>query len=262
MSTPTKEVPLQYQGHRMNGKKLMIFDQHVEMELADGMSKAITLSDFHSVLAGALKVQEEAKGYLMPTNCYYFAIGINEMQLCCYYPGKIREIIHMSRDESKTNKYKIPFPNIVVSHKLRRTGDKIEWIDAKYLATSKTIGQVPQSFLWDANPSDQVWPLPFSNVYDTGKLCYGGNSKPQTFGNNLRGLDWHFAILYTSPFNDDLGIRGTVDSHRPGAWYKILAKHTVFPYELLRHGIKPIESNSLAGNMMVPDVTINQEEAA
>jgi hypothetical protein len=247
-----KVIPIEYQSMVLDGKKLMIFEQHVEMEMENGMTKAITLADFHAALGTALNVEDNSAGYLLPSNCYYFAPGAVEVKLWCYYPGKVREITHIGGNRSgstATKKYKIPFPNTIVTHKMRRNGDQVEWQDSRYFATSKTLGQLPMEFIWTADPSQQIWALPFTNVYDEGRLCYGSNSKPQAFTNNFRGLDWHFSLLFNSPFNDDLGIRNTVDRWNPADWYTELTKHTTFPYEFLKSGIKVTDTESEAATV-------------
>jgi hypothetical protein len=74
---------------------------------------------------------------------------------------------------------------------------------------------------------------------------------PRAFKDNFRGLDWHFAIVYSTPFNDDLGIHGTAAS-RPvvSEWYKEIAKHKTFPYELMKHGKKVVpETKSVSSNI-------------
>lgn len=225
----------------VRGQEVTIFPTHVEVKMENGSVKCISTADFAAVLAGTVQSEVESNALLLPANCYYWASGLTELKISCYYPGKIRQISHIARDGASrdVHKYDVPFPNIIISHKLKRMSDKWEWKDSRYLATSKTIAQLPLTFLWVPDHENQIWPIPFSNMYAEGNLCYGQNSVPRSFKENFRGLDWHFALLYSTPFNDDLGVHGTATVHRSiSGWYDQLSGHKVFPYELMKHGKK------------------------
>jgi hypothetical protein len=243
-------------GKAVKGQEVVIFPTHVEVKMADGTVKCISTGDFSAVLTGTLQAEVQAASILLPANCYYWSQTLNDLKLSCYYPGRVRPITHIARDNSATGnakpaKYDIPFPNVVISHKFKRANDKWDWKESKYLATSKTIAQLPLTFLWNVEAEEQIWPLPVSNMYEDGRMCYGSNSIPRMFKDNFRGLDWHFAILYNSPFNDDLGVHGTASVRRSVTeWYKELAIHKTFPYELMKHGKKVVpETKSVSSNI-------------
>jgi hypothetical protein len=243
-------IPPEYAGQTVLGKKILLFEQHVEVELDNGMTKTISIADFQNALARCLNVEEETRGFLMPANCFFFAIGITEIKLSCFYPGRKRRI-SFSPGGSRGGKteYVIPFPNIIISHKLKRNAGKADWTASKYIATSKPITQIPLKFVWDLDPVNQLWSLPFSNIYEDGRLCYGGNSVPKQFVDNFRGLDWHFAVLYNSPFNHDLGVRNTTKSWGVDSWYAELERHEIFPYEFLQYGQKATVSKAVAADL-------------
>jgi hypothetical protein len=240
--------------HEVKGQEVTIFPTHAEVKMPSGSIKCISIADLTAALSSTLQDEIQSASLLLPANCYYWSQTVKDLKLSCYYPGRIRTIMHVgydAEDPSKTKKeYEIPFPNIIVSHKLARNGDKWEWKEARYLATSKSISQLPLTFLWAPESKEQLWAIPFTNTYAAGNLCYGSNSLPRQFRDNFRGIDWHFALLYSTPFNDDLGIPSTASGNWvPAKWFKELSKHKVFPYELLKFGKKPIESKSTATNI-------------
>jgi hypothetical protein len=254
MSTTTFNIdeaikPYEQMDTPVKGQKVVIYPTHVEVEMTNGSTKCISTGDFAAILSGTLQSEIETASILLPANCYYWAPSGNDLRLSCYYPGRLREIQYISRDDRKPAKHTIPFPNIVISHKLKRINDRWDWRESRYLATSRSISQLPLTFLWNENPEEQIWYMPFSNMHDGGVLCYGSNSVTRQFKDNFRGLDWHFGLLYSTPFNDDLGVRGTVNRFAPSGWYKELSNHKVFPYELLKHGKKIVESKSVSSNI-------------
>jgi hypothetical protein len=240
-----------YENRTVNGQNFTLFSSHIEVEMPNGGTKAISLGDFTSILARTVNQERTLKTMLLPSNCYIFGQSLTEMKLASYYPGKVRTISH---NIGKVTKYDIPFPNIVISHSLKRKNEYWEWAEGKYFATSKPLSQIAERFIWEPNQAEQIWSVPFTNMYGDGRMCYGGNSLTRQFKDNFRGLDWHFAILYTSPYNNDLGLRGLKTSKTPEAWYQFLHGKKVFPYEELVGGVAQAATTSMSQNMMAEDV--------
>lgn len=237
-----EKLPDEYKKFPVKAQDFTLFTSHVELKLPNGMTKAISLGDFISALTKTVKQENILNALLLPANCYVFAQSITEMKLSCYYPGKQRKVVFYRKNTTGDNvEYIIPFPNIIITHWLRKRADSWEHQDARYFATSKTIGQLDGSIVWERDDMNQLWVLPFANIYPEGRLCQGHNTLPKIFKNqqNLRGLDWHFAVLYNSSFNEDLSVPSLAKS-RKGAenWYKELTGYKTFPYDQLKYGEK------------------------
>jgi hypothetical protein len=230
-----------YSHYKVACQDVRIYDSHVEIKLPTGMTKTIGIGDFLTTLSKTINQEDNLKTTLFPANCYIFGQSITEMKLACYYPGKLREITFIPRGVHTPTPmtFVIPFPNIVISHQLKRNTDGWEHQHSRYYATTKTMGQLENKFLWEKNEQEGIWVLPFPNIYPEGRLCHGANTLLKgPFRDNFRGLDWHFAVLHNSPFNDDLQIPSIVKSSRGTAYFTELSTHKTFPYELLVHGKK------------------------
>lgn len=239
------KMPEGYEGHKVKCQQFSLYDSHVEVKLPSGMTKAISVGDFITTLAKTLNQEMSIKTTLLPANCYIWGQTLTEMRLSCYYPGKMRKVMFLDKangdPKTNTKELAIPFPNIVVSHTLRRKADSWEHIDARYFATSRPVSQLGNDFIFNIDHKNQIWALPLGNSYADGKICYGHNTILRgPFRESFRGLDWHFVMLYNSSFNNDLTIPSIVNPKgwNCGTWYQELTKHTTFPYELLVNGVK------------------------
>lgn len=224
-------------GRKVDAFPAIIHTTHVVTYL-DGVEKSISLVDFKSIIDEVTKsVAENITPVNLPYGCFMFSRSGDTTHLNCYYPEKIAEIKFDSFEGNtrKLETYKIPMPNMVLSFMLKKTtGDSWGVQQVKYFCTPRTVSQLPDRYIIVKADSDQgVYKLPFSNVYETDMLCYGGNTMPMRFTDNLRGLDYYYQILTISPFNSDLGIKGIGENITPRNWYKHLSTLTKFPYEKL-----------------------------
>lgn len=202
------------------------------------LEKKISYEDFKAILTQALGRREDEKleGYHLPSNCFYFAKSSSQIQLSCYYQERVGEIIYGSK------KMKIKVPNLIISHVLgRKPGNSLKVESSKYFCTNLPVNKLPQNkFINSVEPNAKIFLSPFSNTYREGNMCYGGNQMPATYTeNNLRGLDYYYQFLFSSPFNNDLGINALSQGRDyVGEWYseleKIAKAEGPFPYERLR----------------------------
>lgn len=217
-------------------QEILILNDHVRVKLNGGVEKAMSLSDFRSILDSTLGHVERSnlEGVTLPSNVFYFARSATEIILSSYFPTRIAQIQYL------TKKMTIVVPNVIISHRLSKTGDKI-WTRAehpRYFCTDLPVSRMPQKAIFGTDKQARIFLFPFSNTYAEGTMCYGGNSMPTRFeGNNLRSLDWYYMYLFESPFNDDLGIKATGNKFTPSSWYNLLSgaakESKPFPYEHL-----------------------------
>jgi hypothetical protein len=249
-------IPEQYKGSKVSSHEVTLFDSHVEVKMPNGMNKAISLGDFVTILAKTMNEETAINTMLMPAGCYVIGQTLTEMKLSCYYPGKVREVEFIYKDGSgnKPKKFKIPFPNTIISHKLNKVTDHWMHTDSKYFATSKSVTELGNNFIWERDYAKQIWVLPLGNIYPEAKLCQGTNVIPKgPYKDNLRGLDWHFAVLYNSSFNNDLHIPSVRNGYRCEDWFAIISEHKVFPYELLIEGKKVVTTRMSTGQELNAD---------
>ena len=207
-----------------------IWSTHVELEI-NKVKKGLSLVDFREALEDPLAERLPAPALALPFNCFMSSQSMTDIKLSCYYPERIAKIKYRPRSSNVTKTYEIPIPNIVITHELSKD-DKF-WVvkNSKYFCTNKTVTQLPDlEFITRNDPSKGIYPIPLPNFYTEGRMCYGGNTMPVRMTNNLRGLDYYYQILTLSPFNDDLGIRGTKKSFSPGNWLEELSKKTTFDF--------------------------------
>lgn len=217
-------------------QEIKLFPHHVEMNV-NGLNKAISLLDFKRLLDEQLKVDTKLEPMCLPFNTYMFARSAGTLQIGCYYPERKMDLTHTNRyaDEGKGKVYKgVIFPNLVITHTL--SADQGVWkvTDSRYLVTDKKVTQLPEDqFVLDPKAGDRLWRVPFPNFYDEGRMCYGGNTMPNRFGNNLRGLDYYYTVIPQSPFNNDLGINVPSYMDNISGWFEFLTTQETFPYDKL-----------------------------
>lgn len=250
-----EKLPDGYENYPVKCQEFTLYDSHVEFKLPNGTVRAITVGDFIGTLSRTLQQENHVKSTLLPANCYVIGQSVSEMQLSCYYPGRKRIVqFYRKHGDRTTVSYTIPFPNVIISHRMRKAGDGWEHQESRYWATSKTIGQLGNEVIWNRDELNQIWALPLANIYPDGKLCQGDNTLPKIFTDphNLRGLDWHFAVLYNSSFNEDLHLPSVAKARRAEVWYQELSEKDTFPYNLLKHGdkVQTISTVSTAQEVM------------
>lgn len=219
---------------KIDSQQFTLFPNYVETKVGN-VKKAISLLDFKGILDGMLNTEAKLDHFALPFNCYTFAKSGAEIQLGCYHPERIAEVSHIDRSTGRAKKYKIPFPNTIVSLKLSIRDNFWNVSDTKYFCTNKKVTQLPDSRLvTEVDPSNGIWIMPFPNFYGDGRMCFGRNSMPTRYASNLRGLDYFYQVLFDSAFNDDLGLNSVDSTRSPSKWFQELSQLTAFPYEKLR----------------------------
>lgn len=234
--TVTPEAPLV----EVKCQPVQLLSDCVVLTLGSGTAeteKRVSYEDFLAIVRQAVgrKNDEQLNGFNMPSNCFYFASSSSTIQMSCYYQERTAEL--------KYNRLKFPIkvPNLIISHVLERqgsTGRSWRVVGSKYFCTDNAVSRLPRTFINSLDHTNRIFLSPFTNTYEDGKMCYGGNSMPSVMNdNNLRGLQWYYEFLFDSEFNDDLGVRAT--SMTPASWYQLLKetveKNEPFPYQKLRN---------------------------
>lgn len=207
---------------------------------AGGLTKEVSIASLISVLTAESPKDLPTISAALPSGVFALSITDEDMKINVYKPGGSREIKY--KPDSKLHKYVIPFPNMILYYHLTKIkgdavgGAKWQIQTVNYFVTPKTQSQMPSTIISSHNAASGIFLVPFSNFYNTGGLCYGGNTMPMRHGDNLKGLDYFYDIIFESPFNNDLGVRMTINGarHSVGEFYKELSKLTEFPYEELR----------------------------
>lgn len=227
------------------GQEVVLLEDCVVLKLGSNgktIDKKITYEDFQAIMSKALdvRVNNSIEGFSLPSNCFYFAKSGTEIQLSCYYAENVSEIKFGSA------KYRVKFPNTIISHKLQKIAGNNNWQQrgAKYFVTDHKVSALTKKFIYQVDHPDRVWLFPFPNTYGDGAMCYGGNSMPYQFtSGNLAGLNWYYQFLFESPFNNDLGLRSVSGDPSITGWFNKLVtaakEDKPFPYEDLR-GFKPL----------------------
>lgn len=223
-----------YRPLSMEGLEIKIFENYVSTKIGE-IEKAISLEDFRVVFETMFENKvTNVSVTSLPFGCFAFGQSFNKTQISCYYPGEIRTIQYKTRTNS-IKKFKIPFPNIIISHELELRDKLWNVLKTNYLITKKSVAQIKDcTAIMSKDLANGIAILPFSNIYEHGGMCYGNNTMPIKFTNNLRGLDYYFQVLTIAPFNDDLGIRGLTASSSVENWYKELSELKEFPYNRIK----------------------------
>lgn len=214
----------------------VLFSTHVTT-IVNGVNKSISIADFKNFIDSILGEHEVSiPPIALPFGCFMFNRAGEHLHINCYHKGVIANIKYDTRDSKYVQKkYKIPLPNIIISFSLKKVENGLwQVMSARYFSTPKTVIQLPDNeFINNINADLGVYKLPMSNMYSENNMCFGNNTMPVRFTNNLRGLDYYYQVLTQAPFNSDLGIRGLTQSYTPQNWYEFLNDKTEFPYDLL-----------------------------
>jgi len=219
---------------RVEALPVILSKTHVTT-LVDGVPKAISISDFKGVInAMTSEDEEKVPPISLPYGCFMFNRSGEHLYLNCYYRGTVSELKFNNRD-GKKNKYMVPLPHVIISFTLKKVNDSIwQVMLVKYLSTSKSVSQLPDNIFFNKPQGEHgIHKFPFPNMYSDDKMCYGGNTMPVRFTNNLRGLDYYYQIITQAPFNSDLGVNGLTQSFTPEHWFTHLSGMKEFPYDLL-----------------------------
>ena len=240
----------------VRGQPITLLQDSVLVEMEPGFNKRISYQDFLSMISKSIGKQAETvnppENFILPKGCYNFRISKDTLQLNCYYEGGKRPFKYQGRSNIK----EVMVPNIVIGFTLAKSSD--EWLvsDARYFATNLPINKLPQEFRNRISASDGMYNLPFTNVYNDAKMCYGGNSMPtRIVKGDLRRLNYYYDFLWVSPFNDDLSASNKINASLSNeAWYKKLEgwakSNTPFDYSFLTN------YHPNAGGMATPEPTV------
>jgi hypothetical protein len=233
----------------MKGVEFKLLEDAAVVTTPNGTSKTISLQDCYNMIAYAFNkaVEENGAEIMLPRNCVYIRSTSKTMYVTLYYPESVQELHFQAGGVSR--KYKIPTPNIVICLSLdiatNPKGDSEARIGVtKYFCTDYPLGALKIKHTTQVDHANGIYLMPFSNVYDDGKLCTGENAMPSVMPrNDLRRINWQFDVLWSSPFNNDLGLNA-LSGWDAGvqSWYAHLAERLTngqkFPYDRLR-GYRP-----------------------
>ena len=192
-----------------------------------GVLKEVSHSTLHKIVNRLHPVEDAlAEPILPPANCFSIQNSSDEIHIDLYYPERIADIQYDKKGSVEV--HKIPLPNVIIRFHLRKTTDD-KWSVAavKYCCTPLTLREMVVLPSSGDTATCKVLPLP--NIYGSGAMCYGRNSVPQVFNNDLRGLAYYYDLLTLAPFNGDLSIVG-VRGYTPYQWIAHLSTLTEFPY--------------------------------
>lgn len=215
-------------------QSVKLYPYHVEMEIG-GIIKSISLMDFKEILDQQLQIDTKLEPMSLPPNTYLFAKGGGMLQLSCYYPERKATLKHGARYDQNPLVYKnVLLPNVIITHTLKLEDNVWLVTDTRYLCTSRKMAQITeQTFMTRADKSTETYRMPFPNFYEDFRMCYGQNTPPMRYNNNLRGLDYFYQLIETAPFNSDLGINVPRFRDNIPGWFKHLQTVETFPYDML-----------------------------
>jgi hypothetical protein len=229
----------------IRGMNIQLLEDAAVLELPNGILKTISLQDFVTLVNSSFgRVAEEAGNeVLLPRNCFYFSTTPKSIKLSLYYPEAVQTLQFQSGGPVKY--YKVATPNIVICLDLIIRGSKATVSASKYFCTDRPLATFTVRHNTAVDRTVGLYLLPFSNIYDDGKLCTGDNVMPAEMDRkDLRKANWYHDVLFNSPFNNDLGLHAVAGwDMGVEAWYRYLQEEAAagrkFPYEKLR-GYSPV----------------------
>ena len=214
-------------------QSINLYPTHVEA-VVGGVRKTISIMDFKQIFDGFVKMDTKIENMQMPYGTFLFGKTADSIQLSCYYPARRATIKHISDRGGAAKEYNVPLPNIIISHKLAL--NKSEWLvqDTHYFTTDRKVTNLPEGeFIRQTDARKGIYGMPFTNFYPEGRMCFGENTVPMRFTNNLLGLDYYYQIIGIAPFNNDLGIRTVRGVDYVDKWFKQMSEMTDFDYTKL-----------------------------
>jgi hypothetical protein len=210
-------------GSTVEVQDVRLYSTHVEVSVG-GIQKAVSLFDFKEILDSMLTMHEPSiPAFKVPNGTFHIATNGSLMQISCYYPAAERVIKY---GDSRT--FKVPFPNVIISHQLKKKDKQWHVEKTKYYSTPKAVGSLPDKFIMDTSRSNEIYLIAIPNMY------FGNNTMPKVFTDNLRGLDYYFQVIFDAPFNNDLGVRAFSSHTNVAEWFDEWSKLSEFPYEKLK----------------------------
>ena len=214
----------------------IIYGTHVEVVI-NGVNKQISIQDFKQIVSSMSSLTSDTVGgkpLALPYGCFLFDKVDNKIYINCYYNETIAKVYFSTGGSSKVQ-FKIPLPNVITSFILKKVDDTFWQVESsRYFSTDKTVTQLPDTkFINEVSVSSGVYRLSLPNMYGDCRMCFGGNTMPVRFSNNLRGLDYYYQLLTLSPFNGDLSLLGVTHRTNNRDWLEHLSGLKQFPYDLL-----------------------------
>ncbi len=206
--------------------------------------KVISIENFLDIVNKTIKpdnVPDNSPGFQLPPGTFYFNQSSESIKLMVFYPETRADVTYDTRSSKAKDRYivvkDVCIPGVITSITLTKAkpGSPSAWTveSVKYLATSLTFSSLPSEFLSSPRLRNSTYYMPFNNFYNHCGMCYGSNSMPYAFNNDLRGLAYYYKVFLTSPYNSDLSPDNRLFSksgHDPVEYLKDLATRTSFPY--------------------------------
>lgn len=229
--------------------KAILFSDRVSLESNRGITKEISISDYVTTLLTLVDLDARNETFQLPFGTFRFgSMSDGGKSLDCYFPETRKTITHTDTygKDSTVTSHEIPFPNTILSFTLRENNDtsngKFKVTSVKYFITKDSPTKLQDNISFSERISSLsakgLYLMPFTNFYNDGRMCYGNNTMPILFNYNLRGLEYYYQVIFSSPFNNDMGIKANavkgLSRDSPKKFYESLATFEKFPYECLR----------------------------
>lgn len=230
--------------------KALFQDTYVSVEDKHGNKKNASYSDFFSSAIGLFSdqldntdLQLEKSNISWPINTLASSTSTEMTQagdlkrtmlFTVYFPAFQVELRHRS------TKYKdCSMPNILITFELTKTIKKgvknstAKWDvrKATYLCTPLELHEIdiPKPVV-SRDHRKHIYTLAMPNMYGDGRMCYGANTIPSSFDDDVRGLTWYHNLLFESPFNSDLSVPGLKNGCECPSWLGRLRDKSTYPY--------------------------------
>lgn len=221
------------------GFNIQLLDSFVRVTLLNGTYFDYSYSDFCDAIqqfqGNLTETSKEGKTLLLPRNVYILNETPTSLQIGQYFPQGIQSVNFCGTVRPSV------VPNIIVTTTLKKGSTKGEYTTGSvlYWCTHLSYEELDKKIYTSRSLSKGIQFLPFSNTYDNGTLCYGGNAIIRNYTKyDLRGVRRNYDVLFDSPFNHDLGIRALADGasgvYSTASWFDKLAllakENQPFPY--------------------------------
>lgn len=231
LPSPEKRVEIPFVVAELYPSAVIVQDKTV--------SKPISYDSFIEILKGARDSNDGARddvGFWFPPNVYTFSKSKDRIQIGMYYPEHVEPLNYRGTSRPTV------LPNIILSITLTRSGTEWKVVDSRYYCTKYQLSEMMRrDFV--TGQGNGIWGLPFTNIYNDCRMCFGNAHKISTFTlPDLRGLHSYYRIIIDSEFNNDLGLYSLSDGsgfkHEYSKWFSHLAAlakaNKPFPYDQLR----------------------------
>lgn len=183
---------------------------------------------------------------VLPEHCMFVKRSPDTVQALMYIPGGPGVLKFKSKreDRSVERVFNIPYPNLLVNVTYgKNTKGMYNFREVKYFCTDYLNYQYKLTnkvhFPESGAPGKRIFLLPFSNMYNDGRMCFGGNTAGgETDGYDLSVFNHYVRIFKNSFFNEDLGINNLgsgapTDTGSVISFYEALSREESFPYHWL-----------------------------